>query len=327
MSARYNSPLHRFAVLTALSTFLLVTAGGLVTSTGSSLAVPDWPLSFGQVFPKMEGGVLYEHSHRMVATAVGLLVLALMIWLLKAETRLWVRRLGVAAFLAVVAQGVLGGVTVLLRLPLLVSMGHACLAQAFFCMVVALALATSREWTGAEVTPRPEEGVPGLRSMTAVSTAFIFLQLILGALVRHTGAGLSIPDFPLSFGRLVPPVLEGPILIAYAHRLGALAVTICVGWTVTRILRCHRDEPKLVRPVLALGGLLAFQIALGGATVLMGLAVLPATAHVVTGALVLATSVVLTLRAFRLVGRVRSAPARAAEETRSTGAPAGVAAR
>src|SRR6185369_6198627 len=124
-----NKKLHLYSIVVACSTFLLVIAGGLVTSTGSSLSVPDWPLSFGQVFPKMEGGVLYEHGHRMIAATVGLLVSVLTVWLLKAESRRWVRRLGVAAFLAVVAQGVLGGITVLFRLPLLVSMGHACLAQ------------------------------------------------------------------------------------------------------------------------------------------------------------------------------------------------------
>jgi cytochrome c oxidase assembly protein subunit 15 len=301
--------LHRFAVFTAFSTLLLVTAGGLVTSTGSSLSVPDWPLSFGQVFPKMEGGVLYEHGHRMIAATVGLLIVALMIWLLKVETRRWVRRLGVAAFLAVVAQGVLGGITVLFKLPLLVSMGHACLAQAFFCMTVTLALATSREWTEAPVPRRSDAQFPGLRTMGAVTTAFVFLQLILGALVRHTGSGLSIPDFPLAFGRLVPPVLEGPILIAYLHRLGAVAVTFYVLWLSSRILRCHRHEPKLVRPAMALACLVLIQIALGGATVLMQLAVVPATAHVVTGALVLATSLLITLRSFRLLSGARTNPA------------------
>ena len=325
MSTPYHPALHRFAVFTACSTLVLVLAGGLVTSTGSSLSVPDWPLSFGQVFPKMEGGVFYEHGHRMIAASVGLLVSVLMVWLWKAEERRWVRRLGVAAFLAVVAQGVLGGITVLFRLPLLVSMGHACLGQAFFCMTVTLALATSREWTESAATHRSEAQVPGLRAMGAVTTGFIFLQLILGALVRHTGAGLSIPDFPLAFGRLVPPVLEGPILIAYLHRLGALVVTFYVVWLVARILRCHRDERGLARPAIALAFLLAVQIALGGATVLMQLAVLPATAHVVTGALLLATSLLITLRAFRLLGRPRGAVVLTADQAQSAGARAGMA--
>ena len=323
---RYNAPLHRFAALTAFSTLLLLTAGGLVTSTGSSLAVPDWPLSFGQVFPKMEGGVLYEHGHRMIAAAVGLLTTILMIWLLRAEPRRWVRRLGVAAFLAVVAQGLLGGITVLLRLPLLVSMGHACLGQGFFCITIALTLATSREWMQPAPAPRPDEGMPGLRSLGIMTTAVIFLQLILGALVRHTGSGLSIPDFPLSFGRLVPPVLEGPILIAYLHRLGAVAVTFYVAWLVARILTGHHDEAKLLRPALALSALLVLQITLGGATVLMQLAVIPATAHVVTGALVLGTSLLITLRAFRRVGRREAAePAGVTDEARALASPAGMA--
>ena len=160
--------------------------------------------------------------------------------------------------------------------------------------------------------------------MGAVTTGFIFLQLILGALVRHTGAGLSIPDFPLAFGRLVPPVLEGPILIAYLHRLGALVVTFYVVWLVARILRCHRDERGLARPAIALAFLLAVQIALGGATVLMQLAVLPATAHVVTGALLLATSLLITLRAFRLLGRPRGAVVLTADQAQSAGARAGM---
>ncbi len=322
---RYNAPLHRFATLTAFSTLLLLTAGGLVTSTGSSLAVPDWPLSFGQVFPKMEGGVLYEHGHRMIAAAVGLLTTVLMIWLLRAEPRRWVRRLGVAAFLAVLAQGLLGGITVLLRLPLLVSMGHACLGQGFFCITIALWLATSREWVQPAPAPLPDEGMPGLRSLGVMTTAIIFLQLILGALVRHTGAGLSIPDFPLSFGRLVPPVLEGPILIAYLHRLGAVAVTFYVAWLVARILTGHHDEAKLLRPALALSALLVLQITLGGATVLMQLAVVPATAHVVTGALVLGTALLITMRVFRRVARRPAAEAAGvAEKGAAMASPAGV---
>ncbi len=322
---RYNAPLHRFVTLTAFSTLLLLTAGGLVTSTGSSLAVPDWPLSFGQVFPKMEGGVLYEHGHRMIAAAVGLLTTVLMIWLLRAEPRRWVRRLGVAAFLAVLAQGLLGGITVLLRLPLLVSMGHACLGQGFFCITIALWLATSREWVQPAPAPRPDEGMPGLRSLGVMTTAIIFLQLILGALVRHTGAGLSIPDFPLSFGRLVPPVLEGPILIAYLHRLGAVAVTFYVAWLVARILTGHHDEGKLLRPALALSALLVLQITLGGATVLMQLAVVPATAHVVTGALVLGTALLITMRVFRRVARRPAAEAAGvAEKGAAMASPAGV---
>src|SRR5208337_1375761 len=114
---RPNTALHRFAVFTAAATFVLIFAGGLVTSTGSALAVPDWPLSFGKFFPKLEGGVLYEHGHRMIAATVTLLTLALMVWAFRAEHRTWVKRLAAAAFGLIVVQAVLGGLTVLFLLP------------------------------------------------------------------------------------------------------------------------------------------------------------------------------------------------------------------
>jgi len=314
-STLFSPALHRFAKLTAFCALLLVAAGGLVTSTGSALSVPDWPLSFGQVFPRMEGGVFYEHGHRMVATCVGLLVTILTIWLWRREPRRWVRWLGAAGFLAVVAQGILGGVTVLMRLPLAVSVAHACLAQIFFCLAVALSLVTSREWTQEAPARRVDARSPGLRSLATVTTSFVLLQLVLGALVRHTGSGLAIPDFPLAFGRLIPPFLSGQVLIAYCHRLGAVVVSFYVLWTALRILTRHRDQPALVRPALALAGLLAVQIALGGLTVIQELAVFPATAHVVTGALLLATSLVITLRSFRLLG----VPAPATDDLKAEG--------
>ena len=120
--------LHRFAVATAVATLFLIFAGGLVTSTESGLSVPDWPLSYGRLMPPMVGGVFYEHGHRMVATAVGILTILLAVWLSRREPRAWVRRLGYAALAAVVAQGVLGGLTVLFLLPMAVSVAHACLA-------------------------------------------------------------------------------------------------------------------------------------------------------------------------------------------------------
>src|SRR5207245_6456480 len=138
--------IHRLAVATAASTFVLLFVGGLVTSTGSALAVPDWPLSFGQVFPPMVGGVLFEHGHRLVAACVGLLTVTLMVLLSQWEPRAWVRWLARGAVLAVLLQGTLGGVTVLFRLPLAVSVTHACLAQAFLCLVMALAVCTAPGW-------------------------------------------------------------------------------------------------------------------------------------------------------------------------------------
>src|SRR3989442_8248138 len=141
--------LHRFAVLTAAATFVLLFVGGLVTSTGSGLAVPDWPLSFGQVFPPMVGGVLFEHGHRLVAALVGLLTVALMVLLTQWESRIWVRWLARGAVLAVLLPGALRGRTGLLRLPLVVSVTHACLAQAFLCLVITLAVCTAPGWQAA----------------------------------------------------------------------------------------------------------------------------------------------------------------------------------
>src|ERR1700730_4331426 len=117
--------LHRFAVGTACATLVLIVAGGLVTSTESGLSVPDWPLSYGRLMPPMVGGVFYEHGHRMVATAVGLLTVVLAIWRRRPAPRAWVRRLGCAALAAVLAQVGLGGLTVIFLLPTAISVAHA----------------------------------------------------------------------------------------------------------------------------------------------------------------------------------------------------------
>src|SRR5215471_18489032 len=155
MAQSASTARHRFAVLTAGATVVLLFLGGLVTSTGSALAVPDWPLSFGQVFPPMVGGVLFEHSHRLAAALVGCLTIVLALWTVIGDGRPAVRALGLLALLAVVLQGVLGGVTVLYRLPLAVSVIHACLAQAFFCLTVALATVTAPGWATARRRTAP----------------------------------------------------------------------------------------------------------------------------------------------------------------------------
>ena len=161
MVERRGAGLHRFAVLTAGATFVLLFVGGLVTSTGSGLAVPDWPLSFGMLLPPMRGGVLFEHGHRLAAALVGGLTVALALWTVVSEPRPGVRALGLTALLAVILQGVLGGVTVLYKLPLAVSVTHACLAQAFFCLTVTLALVTGAGWTAArQISDRRKHARP-----------------------------------------------------------------------------------------------------------------------------------------------------------------------
>jgi cytochrome c oxidase assembly protein subunit 15 len=291
---------HRFAVLTAAITFCLIFVGGLVTSTGSGLAVPDWPLSFGQVFPPMVGGVLYEHGHRMVAAFVGMLTVTLVVLLCRWEPRAWVRWFARGALLVVILQGLLGGLTVLLRLPTVVSVTHACLAQTFFCLTVVLALCTAPGWY-TDTALAADTTQPPLRWLATGMTGAVFLQLFLGALMRHQGAGLAIPDFPLAFGRLWPPLESPAVVNHFLHRLGALLVTLCIGWTVGRILWQYRAEKRLRRLALLLVGCLILQLVLGALTIWTRRAVVPMTAHVAVGAAVLATSLVLTLRIYRCI--------------------------
>lgn len=294
---------HRFAQLVAGCTFLLIVAGGLVTSTGSGLAVPDWPLSFGQVFPRMEGGVLFEHGHRMVASAVGLLIVVLAAWTHLAEPRGWVRQLGWALLGAVVLQGVLGGLTVLMRLPDVVSVAHAGLAQLVFSATVLMAAVTAPGFR--LVAPRGERGAELTRLAALIACVATFAQIVLGAIVRHIGAGLAIPDFPLNYGRIIPPFDAAPIAWQFAHRLGAVAATGCIAWSAWRVLRLHRGDAWLRFPVQLLLALTATQILLGGMTIWLRRDVVPTTAHQSVGALVLALMALVAIRvhhALRPVG-------------------------
>jgi cytochrome c oxidase assembly protein subunit 15 len=289
--------LRRYTKFVAAATFVLLLAGGMVTSTGSGLAVPDWPLSFGRVMPPMRGGVLYEHGHRMVATFVGLLIVIEAVWLWRSEPRRWVKLLGWMALVGVVLQGLLGGLTVLLRLPDLVSIGHAVLAELVFAITVAIAVACSVEWQRARTEDRTiERVVPVLASITAV---IVLVQIALGAAVRHTGAGLAIPDFPLAYGQLVPPLDSGPVALHFAHRVGALVVAAAVGLTALRIFRLEPVKRCLARPTIVMLALVCAQIALGGWTILSFKAAGVATAHLGVGALLWGTAVVLAMRTGR----------------------------
>ncbi len=290
---------HRFSTLLVAATLVLIFVGGLVTSTGSGLSVPDWPLSYGMVMPPMAGGVFYEHGHRMVASAVGFLTLVLAVWTARAEPRRGVRVLAWVALAAVVAQGVLGGLTVLFLLPTPISVTHACLAQTFFCITIALAYVTSREWLS-PVPPR--EDAAGLRGAAVQATVAAFLQLVLGAVMRHIGAGLAVPDFPRMYGRWQPPLEslgQAPVAVHLAHR--AWAVVVLAAVVRLTLLAWRSGETRLARPAgLALALVLA-QIALGAATVLTGKAVLPTTAHVATGAAILGLCWLAILRSRRLL--------------------------
>ena len=215
------------------------------------------------------------------------------------------RRLGYLALAAVITQGILGGITVLWYLPDAISIAHASLAQIVFCLTVTIALVTSPGWKRAYVKseiPSPKSQVPrdtALERIAIVTTAVIYVQILLGATMRHTGAGLAIPDFPLSFGHLIPPHWDSKIAIHFAHRVGAATVTLLVLATTSHVFFHYGRRAELRRPAILLLVLLALQITLGALTVLSHKQFIINSLHVVNGALVLVTSLVLTLRAHR----------------------------
>jgi cytochrome c oxidase assembly protein subunit 15 len=294
--------LHRYARLLVAATLLLVAAGGMVTSTNSGLSVPDWPTSYGYSmfsFPlsKMVGGIFYEHGHRLIASGVGLLTIGLVIFVWRVDPRAWMTRLSLVGLAAVILQGVLGGLTVRFMLPAPISIGHAGLAQLFFCLTVSIALFTSHAWI-APAAPAVDDA--RLRSRALGLTALIYLQVLIGATMRHLGAGLAIPDFPLAFGHLVPPTWSTQIAVHFTHRVVALIVIAGIlanaGWIRAR----YRGRAELVRPSTWLILAVLVQGTLGALVVLTAKQPVVNTLHVATGAIVLATSLIVTLRAFRV---------------------------
>ena len=299
--------LHRYALLVTAATLGLIIAGGMVTSTDSGLAVPDWPLSYGMFFPPMVGGIFYEHGHRMIAGAVGLMTAALAFWVSRREARAWVRRLGWLALGTVVVQALLGGITVIWLLPPVVSTSHLGTAMLFLAIVTLLATATSPSWHATR--PPPAAPTVELRHLALATTGVVYLQILLGAAMRHTGAGLACPDFPLCNGRVLPDLADGAIALQMAHRVGALVVTALVFWLVERAWARYPDVPEIRRPALAALGCVALQILLGALSVLSQLGAYTTTAHVLGGALLLCSLVVFTARTHRRAVRSSDAPA------------------
>ena len=290
---------HRLSVLTAATTLLLIFVGGLVTNTGSALAVPDWPTTFGYnmfLYPwsKMVGGIFYEHSHRLIGSTVGLLTVSLAVSLWLADPRRWVRGLGLVAVVAVIIQGVLGGLRVVLLQHHLAIL-HACLAQAFFALLVSLAVVTSRFWQDAAAAPRLVDGVR-LRA-AALTTAFlIYAQTVFGALLTHTGTRLD------------------------AHLLVAALVTGSVLRLAVRIFGARAERRELRRPLVLLSSLLIVQLSLGlsvylwrytavSAAMAPALGVMFQALHRIVGTAILGAAVLLAVRTIRLAGVVRPAAA------------------
>lgn len=299
--------LRRFTKLVATSTLFLIFAGAMVTSTGSGLAVPDWPTTYGWnmfTFPlsKWVGGIFYEHGHRLIASTVGFLTVIQAIWLQYREPKKFVRRLGWISLAAVIVQGMLGGITVLLLLPKPVSISHAALAEIFFCLNVSIAFFTSRWYTSLQKMEKGDAPV----GMAWGLTALVFAQIFAGAVLRHLGAGLAIKDFPLSFGRVIPEFTSKEIVAAFVHRAGGFVVAAAVIAMAIRLLRYEREHPLRGLGTLLLIVVFA-QVLLGGYVIWSGKQPHITSLHVMTGAFTLALSVVLTLSARTLAWKKKNA--------------------
>jgi len=295
---------HGLVLTTLAATAILVFAGGMVTSTGSGLAVPDWPLSNGTLFPRMVGGVFYEHGHRLIAGAVALLTTLLVVMAWRSEPRASVRHLTVAALGLVLVQATLGGLTVLFLLPTFVSVAHAAMANLFFAGLVLMWRLTSR----AHVRPAPVHPAShGLGRGWLLLATVIYGQMLLGALMRHSGAGLAIPDFPLAFGRLWPPLTTWPVSIHFSHRLGALLILAVSIPLLAASMRATGRCSRLLAPTAGLALLLPLQVALGGLTIWTGKAPVLTSLHVLGGTLSLGMAVWGTVESRR--GRQSPAPA------------------
>jgi cytochrome c oxidase assembly protein subunit 15 len=301
--------LRRYSKVTAFSTLFLVFAGAMVTSTGSGLAVPDWPLSYGMLMPPMVGGIFYEHGHRMIAATVGLMTLVQAFWLQFREPKRFLRILGWCSLGAVIVQGLLGGLTVLFLLPPAISTAHAGLAEIFFCINVSIAFFAS-DWYHRIRTYEKGNAPVG---MTTTLVGLVYLQILVGAVMRHLGAGLAIPDFPLSFGRIVPPFESAAVMINFAHRVGGFTVMFFVIALAIRLMRYEKNHPVRVA-----GSLLMFvvplQVLLGGITIWSGKQPHLTSLHVMNGALTLALSVILWLTTRTLAWRRQRAGALVANE-------------
>ncbi len=287
----YNRAHHRFAVFTGCVTFLLIVAGALVTSNDAGLSVPDWPTSFGSLYkiPHLVGGVRFEHTHRMIAQFVGFLTIILAIWTWRADPRRWMKYLGITALGLVIAQGVLGGLTVLFYLPPAISSAHAALAQTFFCVTVLIAVFTGRRWV--EETPRTEfdERRPSLFTLVLLSIFVLYVQLIFGAMFRHHG------------------------LSWWPHVLNAATVATVLSWTAIRALSQYSRIDAVRRPAITMLSLMIGQLCLGFVAFLTRVAwghdavqpelpmVISTVAHVAVGALLLATTAVLAVQVWRHV--------------------------
>ena len=335
----HNVWLHRFACVLALTTLALVALGGVVTTKGVGMAVPDWPTTYGEnmfLFPpsKWIGGVFDEHVHRLVASLVGKLNIILMVWLWMKESRRWLRWLGVIALVAVVFQGVLGGMRVLLDdegFGTELGIFHAAFAQLYFLLICSIAFFTSRWWGRGDVRELTSANALAVRRWFAVTSFLILVQLILGATMRHQHAGLAVPDFPLAHGKVWPatdaasvqfynahrmeaageqPITAPHIVVHMLHRFTGVALLFAIiGCAVMAWKRSAAGS--LLRKVAGLWVAMALvQVTLGILSILSQRKVDVTTAHVAVGALTFATGWMLVLIASRFVAQTAPATTR-----------------
>lgn len=288
--------LHRFSVLLAICTLFLVVAGASVVSKEAGLSVPDWPLSYGKVMPEMKDGVFFEHGHRMVATTVGFLTIILTLWMWRSSEPRWLKWLSVVALFAVIAQGILGGLTVKMLLPKAVSISHACLAQLFFSTTVAIAIFTSPSWkAGPQVVN--DSGTPSLRTLSLLTALAAFVQVALGAAYRHKAISVM------------------------SHVMWAAVVMLLVMLVGTFALSQFKSHDTLRRTSIWLLSLTGAQVVLGVAAFTARVAtaespgpelsmVLLTVAHTALGAVVLAATIVMGIQVTRNVRSVKAETSR-----------------
>ena len=311
-----NVWLRRFSILTVLFTLGLIFLGALVKSFEVGLSVPDWPTTYGYqmfAFPwsDMVGGIFYEHSHRMVATFVGAMTLGLTIWLKISETRLNIKKLGYLALILVIAQGLLGGLTVMFFLPTVVSMIHGITAQTFLLIVILIAYALSKEYT------KNNRKSDSNRTIVMVLFFAVYIQLILGAWMRHTESGLAIYDFPTIAGTWLPIFNEkmlsaindwrfdmdytdasmAQVYIHFFHRVGACVVFVLTILMSYRLhLNRHEYSIKIQLNVFAIIVFVCLQILLGALTIWTAKGPIITSVHVMNGAIVMGLCFILFLR-------------------------------
>jgi cytochrome c oxidase assembly protein subunit 15 len=295
MTATYHPAVHKFAVFVVFWTILLLIAGALVTSNDAALAVPDWPLSFGTLTPPMVGGIVYEHSHRVIAAVLGLLSLVLAVWVWRKDERRWLRWFCAAAVLGIAAQGVLGGQVVIRLLHYWLPVMHACFAQIVFAALLSIAVFTSRWW----ISDQPQiddPGSPSVRALAIANAAVIYFQVILGAGFRHR-------DMPI-----------------WPHMAGALLVVGMIIWTAVVLRRRFEKSREISMVRVLLHAIVGTQVLLGfgaywsrlstaGAPQPMPVMVTLTVIHTVLGALLFAASVLLVLLCYRLVPSRGQVPA------------------